>query len=86
MKNTAALKSLLDSKIDMTNIKTLKSIEIEAQKSPALMMPVSEVMEALSHIDDVIEELGDMRGTISELLDKHLANSQTKPDTDKDDS
>ena len=50
------------------------------------MMPVSEVMEALSHIDDVIEELGDMRGTISELLDKHLANSQTKPDTDKDDS
>ena len=44
MKNTAALKSLLDSKIDMTNIKTIKSIEIEAQKSPALMMPVR-VME-----------------------------------------
>ena len=86
MKNTAALKSLLDSKIDMTNIKTIKSIEIEAQKSPALMMPVSEVMEELSNIDDAIEELGAMRSAISDRLDKHIAHIQTAPDTDKGDS
>tara|TARA_B100000700_G_scaffold330453_1_gene456768 strand:+ start:234 stop:494 length:261 start_codon:yes stop_codon:yes gene_type:complete len=86
MKNTKALKSLLDSKVDMTNIKTIKSIETEAQKSPALMMSVSEVIEELSELDDAIAELSTMRSAISDLLDKHLSNSQIDPDTDADES
>lgn len=86
MKNTDALKSLLDSRVIMTNIKTIKTIETEAQQLPALTMSVSEVMEELSNIDDAIEELGAMRSAISDRLDKHIAHIQTAPDTDKGDS
>lgn len=86
MKNTEALKSLLDSKVDMTDIKTIKSIETEAQQLPARIMPVSEVIELLNKIDDAIAELNTMHSTISDVLDKHIADSQDAPDTDADES
>lgn len=74
MKNTQALQTLLDSQVDMTNIRMLERINTSTQVSPAKMLPVSDVVEELRKIDNAIADLTGMRNTITALLDKHMAS------------